>query len=114
MYNVNGPIFEIAPYATFSILLLMVLSTIYLRRLILNYTETKLPHCFTQFKLYEEHQEETTTLSLYRYIMSNTFQQTNDPVFIAMCRRYIRWSQLFILCFVVAAIVDISFIVHVL
>ena len=112
MYTINAPLFEIAPYATFSILLLMVFSTVYLRRLILDYTEKKLPHCFTAFKLYEEQQEETTTLALYRYIMSNTFQQTNDAVFIAMCRRYIRWGQLFILFFFVA-IVDIGFICYV-
>jgi hypothetical protein len=41
--------------------------------------------------------------------MSNTFLQTNDPVFIALCQRYIRWGQLFILFFV-AAIADIDFI----
>ncbi|MEN0036556.1 MAG: hypothetical protein AAGC78_05795 [Cellvibrio sp.] len=114
MHTFNTPIFEVAPYATFGILLLMVCSTAYLRRLILNYTQKKLPQCFNEFKLYEEDQDETSTLSLYRYITSNRFQQTNDPVFIGMCQRYMRWGQLFILFFVVAAIVDIGFIFHVL
>ncbi len=91
----------------------MVFATVYLRSSILRYTEKNLPHCFTEFNLYEEQQEDTTSLSLYRYIMSNAFEQTNDPVFIAMCQRYIRWGQLFILFFA-AAIVDIGFICHVL
>lgn len=102
-------LFEIAPYATFCILLLIVVATVYLRFSILSYTEKNLPHSFTEFKLHEEHQEETTSLALYHYIMSNTFEQSNDPVFIAMCKRYIRWGQLFILFFVVA-IVDSSVI----
>lgn len=113
VYNFTTPLFEIAPYATFCILLLMVFSTLYLRSLILNYAEKNLPHCFTEFKLYEEQQEDTTSLALYRYIMSNSFEQSNDPVFIAMCQRYIRWGQLFILSFVFA-IVDISFINRIL
>lgn len=112
MYTFNTPIFEIAPYATLSILLLMVCSTAYLRHAILNYIQKKFPQFFAEFKLHEEKQEETSTLSLYRYITSNSFQQTNDPVFIGMCRRYMRWGQLFILFFVVAAIVDIGFIFH--
>lgn len=102
-------LFEIAPYATFCILLLVVFSTSYLRNLILNYTEKNLPHCFTEFKLYEEQQDNTTSQALYHYIISNTFEQTNDPVFIALCQRYIRWGQLFILFFFIA-IVDIGFI----
>ncbi|WP_331351078.1 hypothetical protein [Cellvibrio sp. UBA7671] len=109
MYNFTTPLLEVAPYATFCILLLMVFSTLYLRSQILKYAEKNLPQCFTEFKLYEEQQEDTTSLALYRYIMSNTFLQTNDPVFIALCQRYIRWGQLFILFFV-AAIADIDFI----
>lgn len=109
MYNVSPPLFGIAPYTTFLILLLMVVATIYLRRLILRYTEKKLPHCFSEFRLYEEQHEETTSLALYHYITSNSFAHTNDPVFIDMCKRYIRWGQLFILFFV-AAIVDMSII----
>lgn len=85
----------------------MVFSTLYLRSQILKYAEKNLPQCFTEFKLYEEQQEDTTSLALYRYIMSNTFLQTNDPVFIALCKRYIRWGQLFILFFV-TAIADID------
>ena len=87
----------------------MIFSTIHLRRLVLDYAEKNLPDCFAEFKLYEEQQDNTTSLALYRYIMSNTFQQTNDAVFIALCQRYLRWGQLFILFFV-AAIVDISII----
>lgn len=91
----------------------MVFPTLYLRSQILKYAEKNLPHSFTEFKLYEEQQEDTTSLALYHYIMSNTFQQTNDPVFIALCQRYIRWGQLFILFFV-AAVVDNGFIHHIL
>ncbi len=87
----------------------MIFPTLYLRSQILKYAEKNLPQCFTEFKLYEEQLEDTTSLALYRYIMSNTFQQTNDPVFIALCQRYIRWGQLFILFFV-AAIADVGFI----
>lgn len=87
----------------------MISSTIYLRRLILDYAAKNLPHCFTEFKLYEEQQDDTTSLALYRYIMSHAFVQTNDPMFIALCQRYIRWGQLFILFFV-AAIIDFGFI----
>jgi len=87
----------------------MVFSTAYLRSSILNYAEKKLPHCFINFKLYEEQQDDTTSLALYRYIMSQSFAQTNDPIFIALCQRYIRWGQLFILFFVVS-IVDIGII----
>jgi len=108
VYNLTTPLFEIAPYATFCILLLMIFSTIHLRRLVLDYAEKNLPHCFTEFKLYEEQQDNTTSLALYHYIMSQAFVQTNDPMFIAMCKRYIRWGQLFILTFVVT-VVDISF-----
>lgn len=109
MYNSTTPLFELAPYATFGILLLVVFSTLYLRNQILKYAEKNLPQCFTEFKLYEEQQEDTTSLALYRYIMSNTFLQTNDPVFIALCQRYIRWGQIFILFFI-AAIMDLSII----
>lgn len=109
MYTTTAPLLEVAPYTTFCILLLMVASTIYLRSQILRYTEKKLPHCFTKFRLYEEQQDETTSLALYNYISSNAFAQTNDPVFIDMCKRYIRWGQLFILFFVIA-IVDIGLI----
>lgn len=109
MYNFTTPLFEIAPYATFCVLLLMALSTLYLRSAILHYAEKNLPHCFTEFKLYEEQQEDTTSLALYRYIMSQSFAQTNDPMFIALCQRYIRWGQLFILFFFIA-IMDSSFI----
>lgn len=89
----------------------MVLSTLHLRSEILHYAEKKLPQCFTEFKLYEEQQDNTTSLALYRYIMSQSFSQTNDPIFIALCQRYIRWGQLVILFFV-AAIIDIDFINH--
>lgn len=109
MSSFTTPLFEIAPYATFCILLLIILATIYLRSSILSYTEKNLPHSFSEFKLHEEHQEETTSLALYHYIMSNAFEQSNDPVFIAMCKRYIRWGQLFILFFVIA-VMDISLI----
>lgn len=87
----------------------MVFSTLHLRSVILHYAQKNLPQCFAEFKLYEEQQDNTTSLALYHYIMSNSFEQTNDPVFIALCQRYIRWGQLFILFFV-AAIVDISII----
>ncbi len=87
----------------------MVFSTLYLRSMILHYAQKNLPQCFAEFKLYEEQQDNTTSLALYHYIMSNSFEQTNDPVFIALCQRYIRWGQLFILFFV-AAIVDIGFL----
>lgn len=113
MYNFTTPLLEIVPHATFGILLLMVFSTIYLRSLILRYAEKKLPGSFSEFKLYEEKQDETTTLALHSYITSNNFVQTQDPVFIAMCQRYIRWGQLFILFFVIA-IVDVGFIYRVL
>jgi len=113
VYSINSPLSEIAPVATCSILLLIMFSTIYLRRLILSYSQTKLPHCFTEFKLYEEQQENTTSQALYSYIMSNAFEQSNDPDFIALCKRYIRWGQLFILFFV-AAIVDIGSIYYLL
>lgn len=85
----------------------MVFSTLYLRSMILNYAEKNLPHYFIEFKLYEEQQEDTTSLALYHYIMSHTFEQTNDPVFIALCQRYIRWGQLFILFFAMV-IVDVG------
>lgn len=91
----------------------MIFPTLYLRNQILKYAEKNLPHSFTEFKLYEEQREDTTSLALYHYIMSNTFQQTNDPVFIALCQRYVRWGQLFILFFV-AAVVDTGFIHHTL
>lgn len=113
MYNFTTPLFEMAPYATFCILLLMVFSTAYLRSAILHYAEKNLPQYFTECKLYEEQQDNTTSLALYRYIMSNGFEQTNDPVFIAMCQRYIRWGQLFILFFCIA-IMDVSFIQKIL
>jgi len=87
----------------------MVFATGHLRSRILTYAEKNLPHSFTEFKLYEEQEEDTASLALYRYIMSNTFQQTNDPIFIALCQRYVRWGQLFILFFV-TAIMDISII----
>lgn len=87
----------------------MIFPTLYLRSKILKYAEKNLPQCFTEFKLYEEQLDDTTSLALYRYVMSNTFQQTNDPVFIALCQRYVRWAQLFILFFV-ATIMDISII----
>lgn len=87
----------------------MVFATVHLRSRILTYAEKNLPQSFTKFKLYEEQQEDTASLALYRYIMSNTFQQTNDPIFIALCQRYIRWGQLFILFFV-AAITDFGLI----
>lgn len=85
----------------------MIFPTIYLRSLILIYARKNLPTCFSEFKLYEEQQDDTTSQALYRYIRSNAFQQTNDPFFIALCKRYIRWGQMFILFFV-AAIVDIG------
>ena len=113
VYNITIPLFEIAPYATFCILLLIIVATVYLRSAILNYTQKNLPHNFREFKLHEEHQAETKSLALYHYIMSNAFEQTNDPVFIAMCRRYIRWGQSFILFFVLA-IVDLSVICRLL
>ena len=113
MYIFNAPIFEVVPYATFSILFLLIISLIYLRKLILNYSEKKLPHTFVEFKLYEEKQDEPETLSLYHYINSKSFEKTNDPFFIDICRRYIRWGQLFIISFA-AALADICFIVYVL
>jgi hypothetical protein len=113
VYKFTTPLFEIAPYETFCILLLIIFSTIYLRRLILNYAEKNLPHCFTEFNLNEEQQEDTASLALYRYIMSNTFEQTRDPIFIAMCKRYIRWGQLFIVSFAIA-LIDIEIIGRVL
>ncbi len=66
-----------------------------------------------EFKLHEEYQEDTTSLALYRYITSNAFAQSNDPRFIALCRRYIRWGQLFIVFFVLA-IIDINVIARLL
>ena len=107
MHHLTTSLFEIAPYATFCILLLIVVSTVYLRNLILKSAEKNLPHCFTEFKLYEELQENTTSLALYHFIMSNRFVQTNDSAFIALCQRYIRWGQLFIIFFVFA-VLDIA------
>ncbi|HEY0892529.1 hypothetical protein [Cellvibrio fibrivorans] len=109
MYIFSTPVFEIAPYATFCILLLMVVCTIYLRNRILAYAQKNLHDCFSEFKLYEELQDDTTSLALYCYITSNAFQQTNDPVFIALCKRYIRWGQMFIITFVVA-VADVGFL----
>lgn len=80
----------------------------YLRNLILNYARKNLPDYFSECKLYEEQQDDTTSLALYRYITSNAFQQTNDPVFIALCKRYIRWGQMFIITFTIA-IADVDF-----
>lgn len=109
MYTFNTAIFEVAPYATFGILFLLIVSAAYLRRQILNYSEQKHPTAFNQFKLYEERQDEPETLSLYNYIHSKSFEQTDDPFFIGICRRYIRWGQLFIISFAVI-IADISFV----
>jgi hypothetical protein len=113
MHYLTTSLFEIASYATFCILLLIVVSTVYLRNLILMRAQNNLPQCFTKFKLYEELQENTTSLALYRFITSNSFAQTNDPTFIARCQRYIRWGQLFILFFVIT-ILDIRGICHLL
>lgn len=113
MHYLTTSLFEIAPYATFCILLLIVVSTVYLRNLILKCAEQNLPQYFTEFKLYEELQDNTTSLALYRFITSNSFAQTNDPTFIALCQRYIRWGQLFIVFFVIA-ILDIRGICHLL
>tara|TARA_R100000656_G_C3919075_1_gene122450 strand:+ start:458 stop:793 length:336 start_codon:yes stop_codon:yes gene_type:complete len=101
--------FETAPYTIFSILLLMVIATVYLRSLILGYAEKHFPDIFIEFKLYEEHEDDTSTLSLYRYIMSRSFEKTNDPIFIAMCNRYMRWGQSFVVSFVIV-IIDIDVI----
>lgn len=101
--------FEIAPYATFGILFLMVISIAYLRMSILGYTEKKFPDVFVAFKLYEEKVEDTFTLSLFSYIKSRSFENTYDPIFIAMCNRYIRWAQLFVISFMVV-LIDIDFI----
>ena len=111
MNNFTTPLFETAPYATFGILLLMVVSIAYLRSLILSYTEKNRPHQFAEFKLHEEQQEDTASQALYNYITTQSFAHTKDPILIGMCQRYIRWGQLFILFFVVA-IVDIGFIYH--
>ena len=91
------------------ILLLIIGATVYLRCAILRYTEKKLSHNFVEFKLHEERQEDTNTLALYHYIMSNAFVQSNDPFYIALCRRYIRWSQLFTVFFILA-MADMNFI----
>lgn len=109
----NAPVFEIVPYATFSILFLLIISTVYLRKLILSYSEKKLPRTFVEFKLYEEKQNAPNTLSLYKYIDSKSFEKTNDPFFISICHRYIRWGQLFIISFAVA-LADIGFIIYTL
>ena len=97
-------ILEIAPYTTFSILLLIVISTVYLRGLILGYAKNNFPHVFIEFNLHEENEADASTLSLHRYIMSKSFENTNDPIFIAMCHRYVRWAQLFIVAFVIVLI----------
>ena len=102
MHYLTTSLFEIAPYTTFVILLLIVVSTIYLRNQILKCAEKNLPQYFTEFKLYEELQDSTTSLALYRFITSNSFAQTNDSAFIALCQRYIRWGQLFIVFFAIA------------
>lgn len=101
--------FESAPYSVFSILLLIIIATVYLRSLILGYAEKHFPDVFIQFKLYEENEDETSTLTLYRYIMSRSFEKTNDPVFIAMCNRYVRWGQSFVVSFIIA-IIDLDYI----
>ncbi|HSC68104.1 MAG TPA: hypothetical protein VLC79_10455 [Cellvibrio sp.] len=98
------PLFEIAPYATFCILLLIAITIAYLRIAILGYCEKNLPDCFTAFRLYEEHHEPATSLALYQYLISNSFEQSKDTVFIALCRRYIRWGHFFIIFFIVATI----------
>lgn len=113
MYNASTLLLDIAPYASCGILLLIIVATVYLRSAILRYSEKNLPHSFQQFKLREERQDGTTSLALYHFIMSNAFEQTHDPVFIALCRRYIRWSQLFIVFFVIA-IIDMRGICHLL
>ena len=107
MHYLTTSLFEIAPYTTFVILLLIVVSTIYLRNQILKCAEKNLPQYFTEFKLYEELQDNTTSLALYRFITSRSFVQTNDPTFIALCRRYICWGQLFIIFFALA-VVDVA------
>lgn len=101
--------FEIAPYTTFSILLLIVISIAHLRGLILNYAEKNFSTIFIERNLHEENENDTSTLALYRYIASRSFEQTNDPLFIVMCNRYIWWAQLFIMAFVIV-LIDIDFI----
>lgn len=96
--------FEIAPYATFSILFLIVITTAYLRSVILGYAEKHFPAIFTEFGLHEETDSDTSTLALYRYILSGAFKKTDDPIFIALCNRYIRWGQFFIISFVLALV----------
>ena len=99
--------FEAAPYTTFCMLTLMIVPIMSLRRSVLDYAEANLPELFLEFNLQHENTDLPTEPCLFNFLNSDACTRTHDPIFIALCRRLIRWIYFFMIaCALVLIDVD--------